>query len=149
MSDEDVEMETTAAGERTAAAAGPSSSKLKRDGTVDGRDSMWIEKYRPKTLDDVAAHKEIIDTSAWLPGRGRGTRGGGRRTGWSRGVCHDLPRTPRPCLYLLYTYTHRALPGAVGVVWCWWCWPFSAPGVHLVCQPAPLSGCCWRAPLPA
>lgn len=23
----------------------------------------WVEKYRPKTLDDVAAHKDIIDTS--------------------------------------------------------------------------------------
>jgi len=23
----------------------------------------WIEKYRPRTLDDVAAHKDIIDTS--------------------------------------------------------------------------------------
>lgn len=26
-------------------------------------DAPWVEKYRPKTLDDVAAHKEIIDTS--------------------------------------------------------------------------------------
>ena len=23
----------------------------------------WVEKYRPKSLDDVAAHREIIDTS--------------------------------------------------------------------------------------
>jgi len=23
----------------------------------------WSEKYRPKTLDEVAAHKDIIDTS--------------------------------------------------------------------------------------
>ena len=23
----------------------------------------WVEKYRPKQLDDVAAHKSIIDTS--------------------------------------------------------------------------------------
>ena len=28
-----------------------------------------MEKYRPKTLDDVAAHKEIIDTSALGPSR--------------------------------------------------------------------------------
>ncbi len=38
-------------------------SRLKGDGTVDGRNAPWVEKYRPKTLDDVAAHKEIIDTS--------------------------------------------------------------------------------------
>lgn len=25
----------------------------------------WVEKYRPDTLDDVAAHKEIISTSTW------------------------------------------------------------------------------------
>lgn len=25
----------------------------------------WSEKYRPKTLDEVAAHKDIIDTSKW------------------------------------------------------------------------------------
>jgi hypothetical protein len=23
----------------------------------------WVEKYRPRTLDDVCAHREIIDTS--------------------------------------------------------------------------------------
>ncbi len=23
----------------------------------------WVEKFRPKTLNDVAAHKDIIDTS--------------------------------------------------------------------------------------
>ncbi len=28
-------------------------------------DAPWVEKYRPKTLDDVAAHKEIIDTSMY------------------------------------------------------------------------------------
>ena len=27
-------------------------------------DAPWVEKFRPKTLEDVAAHKEIIDTSA-------------------------------------------------------------------------------------
>ena len=32
---------------------------------VDGKeDAPWVEKYRPQTLDDVAAHKEIVDTSA-------------------------------------------------------------------------------------
>ncbi len=29
----------------------------------------WSEKYRPQTLEQVAAHKDIIDTSAllWVP----------------------------------------------------------------------------------
>lgn len=26
-------------------------------------DAPWVEKFRPKTLEDVAAHKEIIETS--------------------------------------------------------------------------------------
>lgn len=30
------------------------------------KNAMWIEKYRPQSLDDVAAHKEIIDTSMQL-----------------------------------------------------------------------------------
>lgn len=25
----------------------------------------WVEKYRPQSLDDVAAHRDIIDTSNW------------------------------------------------------------------------------------
>lgn len=25
----------------------------------------WSDKYRPQTLDEVAAHKDIIDTSTW------------------------------------------------------------------------------------
>lgn len=25
----------------------------------------WVEKYRPKTLADVAAHKDIVNTSEW------------------------------------------------------------------------------------
>lgn len=32
------------------------------------RDAMWVEKYRPKTLDDVAAHKDIVGTSASICG---------------------------------------------------------------------------------
>lgn len=36
-------------------------SKGKAPSIID--DAPWVEKYRPKTLDDVAAHKEIIDTS--------------------------------------------------------------------------------------
>lgn len=49
-----------------AAAAGPSTSapqRRKGDPLVERKDAPWVEKYRPKTLDDVAAHKEIIDTS--------------------------------------------------------------------------------------
>ena len=37
-------------------------SRLK-PGAGDNRNAPWIEKYRPKTLDEVAAHTEIIDTS--------------------------------------------------------------------------------------
>lgn len=25
----------------------------------------WVEKYRPQSLDDVAAHRDIVDTSNW------------------------------------------------------------------------------------
>lgn len=46
--------------------AGPSTSKPKGDPLVEKKDAPWVEKYRPKTLDDVAAHKEIIDTSELL-----------------------------------------------------------------------------------
>jgi hypothetical protein len=42
----------------------PASGKAKVDRVLDGKDAPWVEKYRPRTLDDVAAHKEIIDTSA-------------------------------------------------------------------------------------
>lgn len=47
------------------AMANAPTSRLKGDPTVDGRDAPWVEKFRPKTLDDVAAHKEIISTSEW------------------------------------------------------------------------------------
>ena len=41
------------------------SDKGKAPMMVDGKeDAPWVEKYRPQTLDDVAAHKEIVDTSA-------------------------------------------------------------------------------------
>ncbi|KAF8073115.1 RFC3 [Scenedesmus sp. PABB004] len=39
-------------------------SKARVDRLTEGRGAPWVEKYRPKSLDDVAAHKEIIDTSA-------------------------------------------------------------------------------------
>lgn len=51
-------MDQVAAG---AAAAGV--SRLKTDPRVDGRNAMWVEKYRPQKLDDVAAHKETLETS--------------------------------------------------------------------------------------
>lgn len=42
----------------------PASTKLKGKATVGlDRDAPWVEKYRPQSLDDVAAHKEIVDTS--------------------------------------------------------------------------------------
>ena len=44
-------------------AAGTAASAPGR-GPLGALDSQpWVEKYRPKTLDDVAAHKDIIDTS--------------------------------------------------------------------------------------
>ncbi|GLI58704.1 hypothetical protein VaNZ11_000455 [Volvox africanus] len=47
------------------------SSRLRTDGTVDGRDAPWVEKYRPKSLDEVAAHKQIIDTIKRLTSENR------------------------------------------------------------------------------
>jgi hypothetical protein len=35
----------------------------RRDAVQDRKNAPWIEKFRPKTLDEVAAHTEIIDTS--------------------------------------------------------------------------------------
>jgi replication factor C subunit 3/5 len=46
----------------TAGGAGP--SKARTDPTVDLRNAPWVEKYRPRSLDDVAAHQGIIGTSA-------------------------------------------------------------------------------------
>ena len=49
-------------GASTSAADGPSTSKGTISGSRDPKNQPWIEKYRPQTLDDVAANKEIIDT---------------------------------------------------------------------------------------
>ena len=58
-------MDAEAAGPSGAPAApGAQRGKWGVDRTVDGKAAPWVEKYRPKSLDDVAAHKEIIDTSA-------------------------------------------------------------------------------------
>lgn len=68
---------------QTDAVAGPSTSRKKGDPLVEKKDAPWVEKYRPKTLDDVAAHKEIIDTSRSLVS-----------------VClpvHSAPWHPTPC----------------------------------------------------
>jgi hypothetical protein len=29
------------------------------------KSSPWVEKYRPQSLADVAAHRDIVDTSKW------------------------------------------------------------------------------------
>jgi len=59
---------------------------------IDTAAQPWVEKYRPKTLDDVCAHREIIDTSAWngeREGESAGAEasehagaGGARRNAW-------------------------------------------------------------------
>ena len=36
---------------------------IRRDPVQDGKNAPWIEKFRPQTLEEVAAHTEIIDTS--------------------------------------------------------------------------------------
>ena len=54
-------------GALAAATGGPTGPRLRTDPSVDGRSAPWVEKYRPKSLDDVAAHTEIIDTSEWPP----------------------------------------------------------------------------------
>jgi hypothetical protein len=79
-----------------AEAAGPSGQAAPQqrrkgvDPTVDGKAAPWVEKYRPKTLDDVAAHKEIIDTS-------EDAQGGGLGAPRRRGAARPLP-PPRSCL---------------------------------------------------
>eukprot|EP00878_Enallax_costatus_P026559 GHUV01028505.1.p1 GENE.GHUV01028505.1~~GHUV01028505.1.p1 ORF type:complete len:210 (+),score=54.50 GHUV01028505.1:200-829(+) len=55
----------------TGAAAASGSGKQKVDRLIEGRGAPWVEKYRPKTLDDVAAHKEIIDTIKKLTNENR------------------------------------------------------------------------------
>lgn len=32
-------------------------------GPPQSKATPWVEKYRPQSLDDVAAHRDIIDTS--------------------------------------------------------------------------------------
>jgi hypothetical protein len=47
---------------RASGAAG-ASGKAANANQTNANNQPWIEKYRPRTLDDVAAHKDIIDTS--------------------------------------------------------------------------------------
>ncbi|KAI4307252.1 hypothetical protein L6164_030458 [Bauhinia variegata] len=37
----------------------------------DGKATPWVEKYRPQSLDDVAAHRDIVDTIDRLTNEGR------------------------------------------------------------------------------
>ncbi|GIL70670.1 hypothetical protein Vretimale_3774 [Volvox reticuliferus] len=62
--------DVTAMAKLDEALAAPS-TRLRTDGTVDGRDAPWVEKYRPKSLDEVAAHKQIIDTIKRLTSENR------------------------------------------------------------------------------
>lgn len=39
---------------------------LAADLTSLGKAIPWVEKYRPQSLDDVAAHRDIVDTSKTL-----------------------------------------------------------------------------------
>lgn len=55
---------SAAAAQPDAGAPSGSGRAVRTDPTVDGKAAPWVEKYRPKSLDDVAAHREIIDTSA-------------------------------------------------------------------------------------
>jgi hypothetical protein len=73
------------------AEAGPSAApkRVRGDPTVDGKAAPWVEKYRPKTLDDVAAHKEIIDTSE------RGRRALGARAPSARAAGAARPQRAR------------------------------------------------------
>jgi replication factor C subunit 3/5 len=55
-------MDATPVADRRAGAAAGASGKAAATGAA-ASNQPWIEKYRPRTLDDVAAHKDIIDTS--------------------------------------------------------------------------------------
>ena len=46
------------------AAAASSADALARAAAT-AASAPWVEKYRPNTLDDVASHGEIIETSEW------------------------------------------------------------------------------------
>jgi hypothetical protein len=58
--------DATPVADRRAAAAAGASGKAPPAAAANNaaaNNQPWIEKYRPRTLDDVAAHKDIIDTS--------------------------------------------------------------------------------------
>ncbi|KAG1334232.1 hypothetical protein COCNU_03G003510 [Cocos nucifera] len=38
-------------------------SKGKAPIASDGKSAPWVEKYRPRSLSDVAAHRDIVDTN--------------------------------------------------------------------------------------
>lgn len=60
-----------------ASTSAPRGGGGRRDAVQDSKNAPWIEKFRPQTLDEVAAHTEIIDTSE---------RGGGALWGSSAGL---------------------------------------------------------------
>jgi hypothetical protein len=59
--------DATPVADRERAAAGasgkPAGANANANAGNHANNQPWIEKYRPRTLDDVAAHKDIIDTS--------------------------------------------------------------------------------------
>jgi replication factor C subunit 3/5 len=48
-----------------AAAPPGAAAKGKAPLSATGRAAPWVEKYRPQSLADVAAHRDIVDTSKW------------------------------------------------------------------------------------
>jgi replication factor C subunit 3/5 len=43
--------------------AAGAAAKGKAPLSATGRAAPWVEKYRPQSLADVAAHRDIVDTS--------------------------------------------------------------------------------------
>jgi hypothetical protein len=52
-------------------------------------DAPWVEKFRPRTLDDVAAHEEIIETSKSCRFSAQGLQSIARNSAFCRVQMHD------------------------------------------------------------